>query len=414
MRLGELLLADGLVAADELEAALAQQRRSGARLGSVLYLNGRVTADAIARALARQHGVPAALVRHLDGRDPTLAARIPAELARRRQALPVALSRARAATDPAAAGAAPSLVVCMRDPGDAAALAEVTAAAGGSVVAAVACEAVLAAHVARAYPDEDGDGVDVVFDEVSGTHSIPFGEIDPAALTLVDLDDKRVARDHTQSGPMPIPARQTAPPATRAATSPPAAATAAIAAAAAPRAPTAPAAPVLDCDAAIEVLGRAATRDEVGDAALAFLRSTYRAGAVLVVREGVALGHRGFGGSLTPATVESIVVPLHVPSILRTAYDGGRPFVGAPPADAGTIQERFLRLLGAPREVVVVPVVLRDRAVCLVFAAEPRPGADDALSDLLAVVAAMEEAYLRLIRDAKRGAPGATTPPVEP
>ena len=63
---------------------------------------------------------------------------------------------------------------------------------------------------------------------------------------------------------------------------------------------------------------------------------------------------------------------------------------------------------------LLVPVVLRDRPVCLVFAAQPQRGADDALSDLLAVVAAMEEAYLRIIRDAKKIAPGTTTPPVEP
>jgi hypothetical protein len=411
VRLGDLLLADGLIAPDELAAAIAQQQTSGARLGSVLYLSGRMTADAVARALARQHGVPAALMRHLDGRDPTLAPRLPAELARRRQALPVALSRGRATIEPGGTAPPTALVVCMRDPGDAAAVAEIAAAVKMPVQAAVACAAVLAAHVARAYPaDEDGDGVDVDFDEVSGTYSIPLGDMDPAALMLVDLDDKRVARDHTQTAPLPTvqratggltavtaadaerAQRSTAPPR---GTVPPA---------------TAPAEPVLDGDAAIAELAGASSRDAVGDIALAFLRSSYAAGVVLVVRDGLALGHRGFGGSLTTATVESIVIPLNVPSVLRTAYDGGRPFIGAPPGDAGTIQDRFLRLLGSPREVVVAPVVLRDRPVCLVFAARPSRAADDALSDLLTVVAAMEEAYLRLIRDAKKGV-RATTPP---
>jgi hypothetical protein len=168
--------------------------------------------------------------------------------------------------------------------------------------------------------------------------------------------------------------------------------------------------PILDCDAAISAMASAPHRDAVGDAAIAFLRGAYAVAAVLVVRDNLALGHRGFGGSLTPGTVESMVVPLHVPSMLRTAHDSGRPFLGPPPTDAGTVQERLLRLLGSPREVVVVPVVLRDRPVCLVFAAEPKGDADDALAELQAVVAAMEEAYLRLIRDAKKGAPGIASP----
>jgi hypothetical protein len=415
VRLGELLLADGLIAPDELERAIAQHRASGVRLGASLYLSGRVTADAIARALARQHGVPAALVRHLDGRDPTLTGRIPGELARRTMALPVALSKGQAGD------AAPALVVCMRDPGDAAAVAAITRAAGGRVIPAVACEAVLAAHVARAYPagqDDEGDSVDVVFDEISGTYSAPLDAGDPL-LMLVSLDDTRVAKDFTQTGLIgtsqrltpvtepppdrlsrpsgtfpPVAARDTAPP---------------------PVAPAAAAevAPVLDVDAVIDALADAATRDAVGDAAIAFLRGAYRVAAVLLVRDNLALGHRGFGGSLTPATVESMVVPLNVPSVLRSVHDSGRPFTGAPP-DAGTVQERFLRVLGNPREVVVMPVVLRDRPVCLILVAEPRGDADDAQLDLRTVVAAMEEAYLRLIRDAKKGPPGATTPPVEP
>jgi hypothetical protein len=425
VRLGELLLADGLIAPDELERAIAQHRASGVRLGASLYLSGRVTADAIARALARQHGVPAALVRHLDGRDPTLTGRIPGELARRTMALPVALSKGQAGD------AAPALVVCMRDPGDAAAVAAITRAAGGKVIPAVACEAVLAAHVARAYPagqDDEGDSVDVVFDEISGTYSAPLDAGDPL-LMLVSLDDTRVAKDFTQTGligtsqrltpvtePPPDRASRpsgTFPPVGRDTAPPPVAVPP-------PAAPPRPAptvtdaiAPVLDVDAVIDALADAPTRDAVGDAAIAFLRGAYGVAAVLLVRDNLALGHRGFGGSLTPATVESMVVPLNVPSVLRSVHDSGRPFTGAPP-DAGTVQERFLRVLGNPREVVVMPVVLRDRPVCLILVAEPRGDAEDAQLDLRTVVAAMEEAYLRLIRDAKKGPPGATTPPVEP
>ena len=392
LRLGEIFLADGLIGPDDLDAALAEQRASGTRLGSILYLRGRVTADAVARALARQHGVPAALLRHLEGRDPTLTAHLPADLARRFGALPVALSKA---------GGDLSLVVCLRDPADDQARAAVAGVVAMPTVIAVACEAVLAGHIAAAYPDDDG--IDVVFDDASGPVALPvpdggLGGLDLCALTLVNLDDQRVARDPTQSGTFPT---ATAPP--RAATQPP------VRAATEPSAPPSALPAVLDCEAAVAAIAAAQSRDAVSDAAIAFLRGAYHAAALLVVRDGVALGHRGFGGSLTPATVDSILIPLQQPSILRTVHDTGRAFVGEPP-EAGTVQDRFLRLFGSPREVVVEPVVIKERVACLAFASEPRRNADDALGDLEAVVAAMEEAYLRLIRDAKKTQPGAMPP----
>ena len=54
---------------------------------------GVVTDDEVARSLARQHGVPAALEKHLAGRDPTLAARLSPEVARTLVALTIAMSR---------------------------------------------------------------------------------------------------------------------------------------------------------------------------------------------------------------------------------------------------------------------------------------------------------------------------------
>jgi hypothetical protein len=55
--LGALLVAEGLVAATELELALAEQRRTGRLLGEILVDRGYVSAPALARALTKQHGV---------------------------------------------------------------------------------------------------------------------------------------------------------------------------------------------------------------------------------------------------------------------------------------------------------------------------------------------------------------------
>lgn len=55
--LGELLVADGLLTADELEAALAEQRRTGRLVGEILVESGYISAFSLGRALAAQHGV---------------------------------------------------------------------------------------------------------------------------------------------------------------------------------------------------------------------------------------------------------------------------------------------------------------------------------------------------------------------
>ena len=56
-QLGEILAADGLLTAGELEEALREQRRSGRLLGQILVQRGYVSSFALARALTAQHGV---------------------------------------------------------------------------------------------------------------------------------------------------------------------------------------------------------------------------------------------------------------------------------------------------------------------------------------------------------------------
>ena len=87
--LGSLLLRDGLVTEDELDAALAQQRLSSTRrLGEILMQRGSLTEAQIARALAEQHELRFIDLDEYDV-DPVAAARMPAELARQYRALPI-------------------------------------------------------------------------------------------------------------------------------------------------------------------------------------------------------------------------------------------------------------------------------------------------------------------------------------
>ena len=55
-QLGSLLLRDGVITAEQLEAALAQKEAEGGRLGEILLRYNIATATAIARALASSTG----------------------------------------------------------------------------------------------------------------------------------------------------------------------------------------------------------------------------------------------------------------------------------------------------------------------------------------------------------------------
>ena len=55
--LGALLVERGLLTADELEQALAEQRRTGRVLGQVLVSRGYVSGSSLVQVLAEQHGV---------------------------------------------------------------------------------------------------------------------------------------------------------------------------------------------------------------------------------------------------------------------------------------------------------------------------------------------------------------------
>jgi type IV pilus assembly protein PilB len=89
-KLGQMLLAQGLVDPERLESALAEQARSGGRLGAVLIRLGALAEEDLVRALAAQLRVPVARIR---GKrvHPDVLARVPLELAEKYRCLPLLL-----------------------------------------------------------------------------------------------------------------------------------------------------------------------------------------------------------------------------------------------------------------------------------------------------------------------------------
>jgi type IV pilus assembly protein PilB len=86
--LGAHLMAAGLVTAEQVDAALAEQRRTGKRLGEILVAHDVLFEDDLARTLAEITGMDFRDLR-LDPPDPTVLEFLPEAFCRRRGVLPV-------------------------------------------------------------------------------------------------------------------------------------------------------------------------------------------------------------------------------------------------------------------------------------------------------------------------------------
>ncbi|HSZ60051.1 MAG TPA: ATPase, T2SS/T4P/T4SS family [Tepidisphaeraceae bacterium] len=87
-RIGDLLVAQGVLSAEQLQRALAEQKASGQMLGEMLVAQGVISTAVLVEALAKCLGIPGCQLRH-GLVDPTLLKLIGAEEAERLVALPM-------------------------------------------------------------------------------------------------------------------------------------------------------------------------------------------------------------------------------------------------------------------------------------------------------------------------------------
>lgn len=126
LRLGDLLVKEGIISQEQLGKALEAQKKSGLRLGDALVKEGFITQRQLAGVLETQLGI-----RSIDLRvaplDMEAAKRIPENLARRHIIIPVQIAEG-------------SLMVAMKDPLDRVAIQDVRLIAGMPVTPLLAIE----------------------------------------------------------------------------------------------------------------------------------------------------------------------------------------------------------------------------------------------------------------------------------
>ena len=138
VRIGELLLKEKRITAEQLQEALNYQRQNGGKLGLNLIKLGFVKDDEVTALLSRQYGVPSIALAEFEI-DPAVIKLVPAETAQKYQIVP--LSRAGA-----------TLTIAMTDPTNVFAMDDIKFMTGYNVEPVVASEIAVGDAIARYYP----------------------------------------------------------------------------------------------------------------------------------------------------------------------------------------------------------------------------------------------------------------------
>ena len=346
MKIGELLLIKEKVDPWILSHTLKEQAHTRQRLISMLIARAHLEPDDGALLLSEQLGYPAALQRHLERRDPTVASLLPPQLGSRWVVLP--LSRARTG----------AVVVLARDPTPILSAA-LEHAMKTSVVLAVTPTIQLERMVRATY------GAAAPSDE-------PLPESPPS---LSDIGTVRL-EDTT---PPPVTRRgRTVSYMFNEMTELP------------KRAPTV----VAPIDTTLAEIDRAITSAAVEHLVMAYASKRWRSALLVKVDGPNAIGVRGHGGNLF--SPERLTLELAPPSMVTIARNTRHPTTHAP----GTPnQDRLHELLGLPRAPVAAPVIVGDRVDSVIVVGDIIDGsANDSLAELDRLADALGAAYVRFSR----------------
>jgi hypothetical protein len=382
MKLGTLLLRNAAIGLTQLEAALRNQVLYGGRLGTNLVELGYIDLELLSAYLAELSGFPIATPTLLDQADPALVDKLGADHAHRLRAIPLgALGEGAVAV---------GFVV----PTDTEAVAQVAERLEAVVVPYVVPELRALYYLeklfglprrARFVRTGRGGKGEAEPGERAATAGVP-GE---------RPSERQIERRRTQpAAGMVMPPALTLEPRRRRATT---------------QAPLVGEMPfAIGYGAACERIDTAANRDQIADTFIAYAQGRCDALVVFLIRDGNALGWRSWLAAPADDSrkpIEELSLPLGGASSLQSAHDAGQPFVGVPPSSARPVEKQLwaaLAIQPEPVAVLVVPVLVKQRAVNLIYAhiaSSPPPA--QLVAELADLAQRAQTSYLRLIRQAR-------------
>jgi type IV pilus assembly protein PilB len=174
-RLGDLLVKEKIITAEQLAEAVKTQKESNCRLGSALVKLGFLTDGDVTNFLSRQYGVPAINLSYFEI-DPAVVKLIPYETAKRYQILP--LSRVGA-----------SLTIAMVDPTNVFAMDDIKFMTGFNIEPVVASESSILEGIDKAYGATKKEDLEHVMMSMSETDEADVEvQTEQEEMGLADLE----------------------------------------------------------------------------------------------------------------------------------------------------------------------------------------------------------------------------------
>ncbi|MGE0869908.1 MAG: hypothetical protein AB7P03_15185 [Kofleriaceae bacterium] len=364
MKLGTLLLRNAAIGLTQLEGALRNQVLYGGRLGTNLVELGFIDLEMLSGYLSELTGFPIATASLLDDAHPPLLDKLGADLAHQVRAIPLHHL----------GDAGKAAAVAFVDPTDAKAIATVESQIGLKVMPYVVPELRAlyyleklfgtprrARFIRMARPGSDADVIDDRRKQQPAQ-----GMVMPPIVTLEPR--RRRASSQVQLSSAPI---------------------------------------AVSYGAACERIDTAPHREQIVEALVEYGKGRCDAFVVFLIRDGNALGWRGW---VAPPTVvrtpiEQLSLPLGGASALQSAHDAGEPYVGAAPPTARPVETKLWSALGAapePSSLAVVPIMVKQRAVNLIYLhVQLGEIAASLVTELTDLANRAQASYLRLIKLAR-------------
>lgn len=404
MRLGEMLLRDGRIDQEQLDAALEYQRSAGGKLGSILVELGLVDVETLTVYLGLELGIPIASGPALERCKRSAVRLLTPRQALRFRCIPIVIQ-------------GQTLIAAIDDPHDLVRLDELTALTGYRVLPRVAPEVRIYYYLERLYGVRRprrfaslGESIrgstevrtDLPAPPLPGLPSIKepkpsaappvimrlhratestedeeILELDAADL-VVELDADETERAGSVSDmtepvdEMPITERI---------------------------------APITfepqDLETALVATREAESRNDVARALMRYAASTFETAALFMIRDNLAFGWKAFGPDVEPSFVDLLCIPLSSPSVFQVAADSDEIFFGPP--FPSTLHNYLFRGLGClPPQLSAVAVVrIGNRPVNILYGHRDSVEPPD-IAALARLCDAASDSYVRLITGYKR------------
>jgi type IV pilus assembly protein PilB len=178
-RLGDRLVAEGLITAEQLQRGLAAQKGTRDKLGGILVRMGSLTEDKLLGFLSRQYNVPSITLSQLDI-DPEVLRLVPVQLAERLEVLPVKRS-------------GNTLTLAMADPTNVLALDDVAFMTNLQIQPVVASEVSIRQAIDRLYGNQGESVADMMSELEEADVEVLEGEQD--SLAKADVFELKESAD---------------------------------------------------------------------------------------------------------------------------------------------------------------------------------------------------------------------------